>query len=80
MTVLERATVLELPTLLPRVFSGRADRVARHPRVAAFGEADQAVISSRDGRPFPVQVDGDFIGEFEEVRYSVEPGALTVVS
>ena len=80
MTVLERATVLEFPTLLPRVFSGRPDRVAGHRRVAAFRDVPRAVVSTGDGRPLPVQVDGDFIGEFEEVRYSVEAGALTVVS
>ncbi len=30
--------------------------------------------------PFPVQVDGDFIGRFDSVRYGVAPGALAVVS
>jgi diacylglycerol kinase family enzyme len=42
------------------------------------------VSASRDGsgqpRPFPVQVDGDFIGERSEVRLSVEPRALTVIA
>ena len=31
-------------------------------------------------RPFPVQVDGDYIGEHERVRIGVLPGALTVVA
>ena len=79
-TVLRRATVLELPTMLPRVFSGRPDKVASHRHVAAFRDAAGAVVSTLDGRPFPVQVDGDFIGEFESVRYAVAPRALTVVS
>jgi hypothetical protein len=37
-------------------------------------------VSSVDGRPFPVQVDGDFIGQFEEIAYGVAPRALAVVS
>ena len=79
-TVLRRATALELATLLPRVFSGRPDKVARHRQVDAFRDVEDAVVATTDGRPFPVQVDGDFIGEFESVRYSVAPRALTVVS
>jgi diacylglycerol kinase family enzyme len=31
-------------------------------------------------RPFPVQVDGDYLGEYSELGFSVEPGALTVVA
>jgi diacylglycerol kinase family enzyme len=30
--------------------------------------------------PFPVQVDGDYIGEHTELRFSVDPAALTVVA
>ncbi len=80
MTVLRRATVLELVTVLPRVFSGNPERVARHRRITGLGEIGGAVVSSLDGRPLPVQVDGDFIGDFDPVRYSVAPRALTVVS
>ena len=31
-------------------------------------------------RTFPVQVDGDFIGRFEEVEISVVPDALSIVA
>ena len=34
---------------------------------------------SADGRPVPLQVDGDHIGDAVEARYEVLPGALTVV-
>jgi diacylglycerol kinase family enzyme len=80
LTVLRRATALELPTLLPRVFSGRAEKVAAHRHVTAFTDVGGALVSSIDGRAFPVQVDGDYIGRFESVRYSVARRALTVVS
>jgi diacylglycerol kinase family enzyme len=38
------------------------------------------VCRSRDGRPVPVQVDGDHIGDHVEARFAVVPGALTVVA
>jgi hypothetical protein len=31
-------------------------------------------------QPFPLQVDGDFVGEFDEAAYEVAPLSLTVVS
>ena len=31
-------------------------------------------------RPFPVQVDGDYLGEYTELHFSVDPGALTIVA
>ena len=80
MTVLRRATPLELPTLLPRVFSGNPERVTGHSQVQALHDLHEATVTSLDDRSFPVQVDGDFIGEFRSVRYSVAPRALTVVS
>lgn len=80
LTVLRRATPAELPTLIPRVFSGRPQAVANGRQVKSFEDVKEAVVSSLDGRPFPLQVDGDFVGEFESVRYGVRPRALCVVS
>ena len=80
LTVLRRATPLELPTLVPRVFSGRPELVARGRHVSSFTRGEEAVVTSLDGRPFPLQVDGDHIGDFQSVRYTVAPGALSVVS
>jgi diacylglycerol kinase family enzyme len=37
-------------------------------------------VRSADGRPLPLQVDGDFLGEVDEARYSIKPSALTVVA
>jgi diacylglycerol kinase family enzyme len=31
-------------------------------------------------RPFPIQVDGDYIGEATAIELRVAPGALTVVA
>lgn len=80
MTVLRRATVLELPTVTARAFSGRATTVARHRQIAGFPSMKSALVQASEGGKFPVQVDGDYIGEFERVEYGVAPGALRVVA
>jgi diacylglycerol kinase family enzyme len=79
-TVLKRATVLQLPTLIPRLLSTRARTVLRHRQVEGLGELDAFRVDAIDDRPFPLQVDGDFIGEFESVRYRVAPGGLMAVA
>ncbi len=79
-TVLRRATIAELPTVAWRAFSGHAETVARHRQIDGFPGVDDAVVESLEGGLVPLQVDGDFIGEFEEVRYGVAPSALSVVS
>jgi diacylglycerol kinase family enzyme len=78
--VLKRATPLELPTLIPRVLSTRARTVLRHPRVEGLGELSELRVDAVDGRPFPLEVDGDYIGEFDSVQYGVVPGGLVAVA
>jgi diacylglycerol kinase family enzyme len=80
LTALRRSTALELPTLLPRLLSTRAATVQGHRRIRGFPEVGKARIVSVDDRPFPVQVDGDFIGDFDAVDYGVVPGGLLVVA
>jgi diacylglycerol kinase family enzyme len=77
--VLKRATVLEMPTIIPRLFSSSAQRLQRHRQIEGFTDVHDARVTSLAGS-FPVQVDGDYIGEFEEVTYGVAPGSLAVVS
>src|SRR5436309_2819758 len=64
--VLKRATVLEMPTLIPRVFSGRPTSVLRHRQVQGFEPLERFRVVSTSERPFPLQVDGDYVGEFDE--------------
>jgi diacylglycerol kinase family enzyme len=78
--VLKSATVLELPTLVPRLLSSRAKTVLRHRQVESLGELPSLRVEAIDDRPFPVQVDGDYIGEFEEIDFSAAPGALLAVA
>jgi diacylglycerol kinase family enzyme len=83
--VLRRAALRDMPTLIPRLFSERRP-AARHRQVEHFDGVSRATIASisetKDGiaRPFPVQVDGDYIGERTHMDLAVDPGALTVVS
>lgn len=78
--VLKRATVLELPTLIPRLLSGRARSVMRHRQVEPLPELSRILVEAIDDRPFPVQVDGDYIGDFSEVELGVTPGGLMAVA
>jgi diacylglycerol kinase family enzyme len=54
--------------------------MGRHRRIRSWTALDGLCVRSVDGRPLPVQVDGDYIGEVQEARYAVSPQALTVVS
>ena len=80
LAALKRATLLELPTVIPRVFSGRASTVQRHRQVEGFTGVEHARVESVGDRPFPLQVDGDYIGEFDSVDYGVVPRGLMAVA
>jgi diacylglycerol kinase family enzyme len=85
LAVLARAAQRDMPTLIPRLFSDRRP-AARHRRIEHFEGVTAATIASisetRDNvvRPFPVQVDGDYIGERTRMDLAVDPGALTVIA
>jgi diacylglycerol kinase family enzyme len=74
-----------MPTLIPRLFSEQRP-AARHRQIEHFEGVTRAQVASasetRDGviRPFPVQVDGDYIGEKTRLELGVSPGALTIVA
>jgi diacylglycerol kinase family enzyme len=80
MTVLKRATLLELPTLIPRLLSTRARTVQRHRQVEGITGVTSARVKAIDGRPFPLHVDGDYVADFTEVEYGVSPGGLLAVA
>ena len=71
------------PTIAPgialRLFA-RNLKVTDHRQIAPFNGVDTLVARVTDGRPVPVEVDGDYIGDVTEARFEVEAGALTVVS
>ena len=77
--VLERASAIDMPLLIWRLLSQRA-RVVNHRRVGSFAGVTGVRARSADGRPVPVQVDGDYLGDRTAVDFAVAPGALTVVA
>jgi diacylglycerol kinase family enzyme len=80
LTMLTRATVLEFPTLLPRIFSGRAHVVQRHRRIVGYQGLETARVTALENRSFPLEVDGDYLGEADEAHYGVSPLALSILA
>jgi diacylglycerol kinase family enzyme len=76
--VLKRAAPHDVPTVMARLFARRL-RVARHRQVVAYDGARHVECASADGRPVPLQVDGDYIGDAVQARYDVLAGGLAVV-
>jgi diacylglycerol kinase family enzyme len=77
--VLRRARPIDMPSIAWRAFSKRA-RVSRHRQVTGFSGAKELTVTSADGEPLPLQVDGDYLGDVVEARYSILPRALNVVA
>jgi len=83
--VLKRAAQRDMPTLISRLFS-ESRAAARHRQIEHFPGIAEASIASgsktKDGatRPFPVQVDGDYIGERTAIELTVDPGSLTIIA
>jgi diacylglycerol kinase family enzyme len=77
--VLHRATPLGMSFIGWRALSRRA-RVLGHRQVTSLPEVRELRVRTADGRPLPLQVDGDYLGEVAEAHYSVLPGALNVVA
>jgi diacylglycerol kinase family enzyme len=76
--VLKRSAPHDVPTVLGRLFARRLS-VGKHRQVVAFDGARHIACASADGRPIPLQVDGDYIGDTVQARYEVLPGGLAVV-
>ena len=85
MALLRRAKQRDMVPIATRVLSERL-HASKHRQIEEFDDVTRAAVRSTsvdaDGvvRPFPVQVDGDYIGEHTELEFSVEPGALTIVA
>jgi diacylglycerol kinase family enzyme len=77
--VLHRARPIDMPFIAWRAFSKRA-RLTRHRQITALSDATELTVRSADERPLPLQVDGDYLGEVAEARYSIMPRALNVVA
>jgi len=76
--VLTRANPVDVPTVLFRALSTAP--IPEHRRVEGFEGAHEVMIRSEDGRPVPWQVDGDHVADDDEVRVTVDAGALRIVA
>ncbi len=83
--VLAQASPADMPTIAARVLSARL-KASKHRHIDHFEgltESSIASISRNEAgeiRHFPLQVDGDYIGEFTEAQIGIEPRALTLVA
>jgi diacylglycerol kinase family enzyme len=77
--VLQAATPLTGASIAFRALSSSA-RVTRNRRITGLPDASTISVTSADERPLPLQVDGDYLGEVGEARFSVMPEALNVVA
>jgi diacylglycerol kinase family enzyme len=85
LAVLRRAAQRDVPMIAARVLS-EGLRISRSRQIDHFSGLTEAQIDSispdAEGvlRRFPVQVDGDYIGDHTELELKVDPGALTIVA
>jgi len=77
--VLHRATPVAMPFIGWRALSSHA-RVLRHRQVSGLADIREMTVRTADGRPLPLQADGDYLGDVAEARYSILPRALNVVA
>ena len=83
--VLKRAAQRDVPFLAARVL-GRNSTAADHRQIDEFEGLREARIESaskdEDGawRRFPVEVDGDYIGEHGELELGIDVGALQIIA
>ncbi|MFY9469615.1 MAG: hypothetical protein WAP37_05825, partial [Solirubrobacterales bacterium] len=81
LTVLDRANPLDFAPLVTRLLSEKL-AVSDNRHIKIDGDFAVATVRPRrdDGPKVPLQVDGDYIGEFDEVRFRALPAALTVIA
>ncbi len=77
--VLERASPVDLPSMGARLLVDGLE-ATDHRHASSLPGLDGFDVRSVGDRPFAVQVDGDFLGRFDHVRFEAVPDALTVVS
>ncbi len=83
--VLKRATQRDMPTIITRVLNDRFE-ATKHRHIDHIEDLTEAKAISLSPDPagalraFPIQVDGDYIGEFTHAEVGIEPRALTLVA
>ncbi len=82
--MLKRAALRDIPTLMARCLStSDRFRAVDHRQIEHFAGLHEARVDSLTtdaaGKtiPFPVEVDGDYIGDHESLELGIDPAALT---
>lgn len=70
----------KVAAIVPRVASGTSTGVLRLPHVDGFAAVRTARVEAVDGRRFPVELDGEYVGELDSATYGVAPKALRLMS
>lgn len=81
LTMLDRGNPADFPPIFTRLLSQKlAVSDSRHVHV--FDDCAKAVVRRRksDGQQIPMQVDGDYVGDFDEVVFESRPGALSILA
>ena len=78
LTALRRGRPRDVLGVALRLVTGRD--VITHPEVEAFGGLQEAVVTSADGRPLPLEADGEFLGRRQRIEFGVAPAALRVLA
>jgi diacylglycerol kinase family enzyme len=85
LAMLRRAAQRDVPTVMLRALTDRM-AITDHRQIEHFEAITEARIDSvsvgADGelREFPVELDGDYVGEQAELELGIEPRALTIVA
>jgi diacylglycerol kinase family enzyme len=85
MAMLRRSAARDMPTIAGRVL-GERFRAGDHRQIDHFEDVTTGSLRSISvdeggrARPFPLQVDGDYIGDYAEVELGIEPQALAVIA
>lgn len=80
-TALDRANPLDFAPIATRLLTANSDLAdSRHIKIAP--EVQRAVVTKRkpDGAKIPLQADGDYIGEYDEIVFTALPAALNVIA
>ncbi len=83
--MLKRAALRDMPTVMARCLWDRFPAID-HKQIDHFPHLMEARVDSVSAAPngesitFPVQVDGDYIGDHTSLELGIEPAALSIVS
>jgi len=77
--VLRRGSLIDAPSLFLLAVA-RSWHATGRRQIAAFSGSETVSVSSADGRPLALQLDGDYIGEVTEACFTIRARALTVVA